>query len=156
MDWSDSTFVSLGNPHCVTFVENPAHFPDIQFKEPLKAIAYRSPEGNGQTFAEGCNLQWAYVKDRTIIDLRIFERGEGPTEASGSSASAATAAAFYRGLIERLVTVQMPGGGLKVELKGTGEGIESVIIRGSATRIMEAQIDLLDFGYTAKARYTKA
>lgn len=156
MEWSDSTFVSIGNPHCVTFVEDPAHFPDGRSSEALKTIAYRSPEGDGRTFAEGCNLQWVYVRDRTIIDLRIFERGEGRTEASGSSASAATAAAFHRGLIGRLVEVRMPGGVLEVELRGVGQTIESVVIRGSATRIMEAQIDLQDFGCAAKERYTKA
>lgn len=144
--WSDSTLVSIGNPHCVTFVSSADLLPGFQFlkqqKDELSLIADAPSSGSiNPVFIDGCNLQWCFVESRRRIHLRIVERGEGPTLASGSSASAATIAAFKRGLIDRQVTVVMPGGSLTVTLLFYGNDIASVGLAGVACRLAEIKMD---------------
>ena len=56
------------------------------------------------------------VLDRANIRLEIWERGAGYTLASGSSSSAAAAVAHRLGLVDRQVTVHMPGGQIRIEI----------------------------------------
>ncbi len=119
--WLDSSLISIVNPHCVTFVTSASLLPSVQFlkqqQDELSLVADAPSQGSANpVFIDACNLQWCFVESRRRIHLRIVERGEGPTLASGSSASAATIAAFKRGLIDRQVTVVMPGGSLTVTL----------------------------------------
>lgn len=72
----------------------------------------------------------------------IYERGEGPTPASGSSACAAACAAFALGLINNTVDVVMPGGALAIRVDGTPANIRAVTLSGSATKIFEGEISL--------------
>lgn len=145
--WADSVLVDIGNPHCTTFVRDPAHLPSRQkllsCDEALRAIAFR-PEPTGDplpVFANGVNLQWIRVANREQIDLVVYERGEGPTEASGSSASAAASAAYARGLVGPNIMVNMPGGSLVVKIVAETSTIASVTLSGFAARILEAFID---------------
>ena len=91
--WIDSSLISIGNPHCVTFVEKADLLPSFEFLNQLRSefslIADAAPNFRSPVFREGCNLQWCSVESRECIQLRIVERGEGATLASGSSASAA-------------------------------------------------------------------
>lgn len=144
--WKNSTFVDVGNPHCTTFVPKLAFLPSRQMlrahDDVLRAIAYRSTDiGEARTFARGVNLQWACVLNRGSIKLVIYERGEGPTDASGSSACAAACAAFTRGAIDPAVEVNMPGGSLVVRIAVQAEKIASVTLSGWAARILEARVD---------------
>jgi diaminopimelate epimerase len=145
--WSSSTLLDIGNPHCITFVEKdrmPGMAELTACNEALRAIAFR-PAASDRTsavFANGANLQWAYALDRAHLALAIYERGEGPTMASGSSASAAACAAFARGLIDSAVEVMMPGGTLAVRLKGSPDNITAVTLSGYATRILDGAVDL--------------
>jgi len=143
--WTSSTFVDVGNPHCTTFVRNLAFLPSRQQllaqDAALRAISFRNPNINATpTFGHGANLQWVAILDRSTIQLVVYERGEGPTEASGSSASAAACAAFARGLVGPLVDVKMPGGSLLVRIVAEADHITSVTLSGSATRILEARV----------------
>jgi diaminopimelate epimerase len=65
----------------------------------------------------GVNLQWAVAISRAQIVARVFERGEGPTASSGTSA-AAVASAFWRlGMVDvGRINVEMPGGTVPLEL----------------------------------------
>ncbi len=134
--WSDSTMVGIGNPHCVTFVSSLDALPSIENLGRLDDDLSRIAHANGQedrTFEQGCNLQWCFVENRSRIHLRIFERGEGVTLASGSSASAACIAARTRGLLDASATVVMPGGELEaslVEKEGTIVAVELVAAVG--------------------------
>lgn len=145
--WSSSTLLDIGNPHCVTFVEKhrmPGTAEMAACNEALRAIAFRPAvaDRTGAVFANGANLQWAYAPDRAHLELAIYERGEGPTMASGSSASAAACAAFARGLIDSAVDVVMPGGTLAVRIQGSPDNITAVTLSGYATRILDGVVDL--------------
>ena len=103
-DWAHSQFVRIGNPHCVTLLSDASALPsNEQMREPtlnqrLTAIAYAMPTGTGNPCPAGVNLQWAVLVSPQKIAARVFERGEGPTASSGTSASAVACAAWRGGL----------------------------------------------------------
>jgi len=102
------TALSVGNPHAVVFGEP---VDDEGLREVGEAVA-RQP-----AFTRGVNVQLAEVLGPATVAIRIWERGVGPTLASGSSSCAAAAAAVKRGLVEAgPVTVHMPGGTLQVNV----------------------------------------
>jgi len=108
------TAVGMGNPHAVIFVT-----------EPLDEVPWRrwgqALEGHPD-FPNRTNVQVARVLDPTTIEARIWERGAGETQASGSSACAVVAAAAWTGRGARgEVRVRMPGGTLKVTLSSGDE-----------------------------------
>ncbi len=82
--WAASQFVRVGNPHCVTLVEQVSALPDnTQMQqpalyEPLKTIAFAPPAGGGRPCPAGVNLQWAARQPGNRIIARVFERGRGP------------------------------------------------------------------------------
>ncbi|RBL72417.1 diaminopimelate epimerase [Pseudomonas sp. MWU13-2625] len=115
--WQHSQFVRIGNPHCVTLLSDVADLPsNPQMREPpwaegLTRIAYAMPTGAGQPCPAGVNLQWAVLESAQRIVARVFERGEGPTASSGTSASAVACAAWAVGWVSSgEVQVIMPGG----------------------------------------------
>ncbi|WP_395608231.1 diaminopimelate epimerase [Pseudomonas sp. B22129] len=138
-DWVRSQFVRVGNPHCVTLVEHADALPDnpsmhqAWLFEPLQAIAFAPPAGLGQPCAAGVNLQWAARSVGNQVIARVFERGEGPTASSGTSASAVACAAWRAGWVESGdVAVVMPGGTAPVRLHSQGETLLSVSLFGVA------------------------
>ncbi|MGY2137951.1 diaminopimelate epimerase [Pseudomonas reactans] len=137
--WATSQFVRVGNPHCVTLVEHESALPDNlkmqqpALYEPLKAIAFAPPAGGGRPCAAGINLQWAARQPGNRVFARVFERGEGPTASSGTSASAVACAAWRAGWVESgEVEVVMPGGIAPVRLQTDGETVLSVSLFGAA------------------------
>ena len=137
--WTHSQFVRMGNPHCVTLVAHASALPDnAQMQqsgvfEPLKAIAFAPPAGGGQPCAAGVNLQWAARHSGNCVVARVFERGEGPTASSGTSASAVACAAWRAGWVESgEVTVVMPGGIAPVRLHTQADTLLSVSLFGTA------------------------
>lgn len=138
--WAHSVFVRIGNPHCVTLVGDQAQLPTFaQLHAPeltagLTRIAFAEGElGSGQPCPAGVNLQWAWVMSADQIIARVFERGEGPTASSGTSASAVACAAWHAGLVAAgLIKVQMPGGTAPVRLV-EAHGMLQVSLFGVAT-----------------------
>jgi diaminopimelate epimerase len=120
---------SIGNPHCVV-TKGPATAERARRLGPLLETEARFPNRT--------NVQFLEVVDRRHIRIEIWERGAGYTLASGSSSSAAAAVAHRLGLIDDDVTVQMPGGNLRIEI-GADYAIR---MTGPVTRI--ATIDLAD------------
>ena len=104
--------VSLGNPHCVAIVPDLAAV-DVHRLGPL---VERHP-----AFPHGTNVQFAQVLSRRAVRVEIWERGAGYTLASGSSSCAVVAACHRAGLVEREVTVTMPGGALEIAIAPDGE-----------------------------------
>ena len=100
------TAVSVGNPHAV--VRSTAEREDLLRLGPLIERHERFPERT--------NVQLVRVDGPNELTVLVWERGAGATSASGSSAVAAAAAAVTNGWCESPVTVQMPGGELRVEL----------------------------------------
>jgi diaminopimelate epimerase len=123
--WDHSVFVRIGNPHCVTLVNDQADLPSFDalhesaLNAALTRIAFAKGElGTGEPCPAGVNLQWAWVQSANQVMARVFERGEGPTASSGTSASAVASAAWHAGLVEAgLVQVSMPGGTAPVRLE---------------------------------------
>jgi diaminopimelate epimerase len=153
--WRTSVLVEIGNPHCVTLVA-PSQVPtfdelsDERLHRALRAIAF-APGGHDRApryFPRGINLQWAGTeqpgtRDETpaIVRAAVFERGEGATLSSGSSAVAVASAAWHVGLIASTeVLVDMPGGRVPIQLELTDEGtIARAFLFGVATEIGSTQ-----------------
>ena len=103
------TAVSVGNPHCVVFVDR---LDEAECKR-LGPLIERHP-----AFPNRTNVQFARVRGRDALDILIWERGAGYTLASGSSSCGAAAAAVRNGSCDHgRVTVRMPGGELAVDVR---------------------------------------
>jgi len=104
-----ATALSVGNPHCVVFVERL----DEADARRLGPLIERHP-----AFPQRTNVQFARVAARDTVDILIWERGAGYTLASGSSSCGAATAAVKNGLCNHgRVTVRMPGGTLVVDVR---------------------------------------
>jgi diaminopimelate epimerase len=101
------TAVSVGNPHCVVFVDDPAAVDLARLGPALE---------HHPMFPNRANVQVVRVDSRREVTIRIWERGAGETMASGSSASAVAAACVRHGRTRRRVAVNSPGGVLRVEV----------------------------------------
>lgn len=119
--------LSIGNPHCVVLRER---------LDPVELRRLGPSIEAHPTFPERTNVQLAHVVDRGRVDALIWERGAGETLASGSSACAVAVACHSLGLVDRDVTVAMPGGELAIHLAEDGH----VWMRGPAEEI--AHVDL--------------
>jgi diaminopimelate epimerase len=106
------TSVSVGNPHCVIVVPDLAKI-DVHALGP-KIETHRA-------FPHRTNVQFAQVMSRSEVRILIWERGAGYTLASGSSSCAVVAAVHRKGLVDRDVTVSMPGGQLSIGIAADGE-----------------------------------
>lgn len=107
----NATCLSVGNPNCVIMMEEVTP----QKARELGPYVERAPY-----FPQRMNMQLCKVTDKSHITIEIYERGSGYTLASGTGACAAAAAARRMGLVDRNVTVEMPGGELLVEMEPDG------------------------------------
>ena len=137
-----SQFVRVGNPHCVTLLEQACALPaNDSMHQPglfnrLQSIAFAPPAGSGQPCVGGVNLQWAARDSGKRVIARVFERGEGPTASSGTSACAVACAAWRAGWVEAGdVAVVMPGGTAPVHLQAKAGNLLSVSLFGAARLI---------------------
>jgi diaminopimelate epimerase len=119
------TCVSMGNPHAVTFLEDPME--DFPLTE-IGPLVERHP-----MFPEGVNFEIVNIVDRAHIRVRVWERGSGITLACGTGACAAVVAARLHGLVDDDVAVELPGGELTVVWPGEGE----VVMEGPVARVFE-------------------
>ena len=126
----DISAVSMGNPHAVYQVEDVNRAP-VERLGPLI-------EGHNR-FPKRCNAGFMQVLDRSEINLRVYERGVGETQACGTGACAAVVAGRLQGLLDEQVRVNLPGGSLNIDWPGEEH---SVIMTGSATRVYEGQTRL--------------
>jgi diaminopimelate epimerase len=126
------TALQMGNPNCCIFVDD---FDTLEWRRIGKAIETH------EQFPQRTNVIFVRVVDRNSIELRIWERGVGETEASGTCSCAAAVAAMIKGKTERLLQVLMPGGRAKINWR---EADGEVVITGTAEVIYEG--DWLAFG----------
>ena len=122
--------VSMGNPHAVLLVEDVSDAPTGT----LGPLVERHPR-----FPEGANVGFMQIIDRGEINLRVWERGVGETEACGSGACAAVVSGQLRGLLDERVRVNLRGGYLQIEWQGEGHPL---LMSGPATTVFEGQIPL--------------
>lgn len=123
------TCVSVGNPHCVIFL-------DEVYSANVREVG--SQLSANTMFPEGVNVEFASVVDKNNITMRVWERGSGETLACGSGACATVIAAVENGFCEKAadVTVHLRGGKLKVNYG------EEVFLIGNATRVFEGEIEI--------------
>lgn len=122
--------VSMGNPHCVTLVDDLNTFPVASLGPLIERHA---------RFPKGVNAGFMQLVDRHCARLRVFERGVGETRACGTGACAAAVAGIRMGHLASPVRIELPGGNLQIEWAGPGE---PVWMTGPATRVYEGQIRL--------------
>ena len=103
--WS-VTCVSMGNPHCITFVDNVA---DI----PLEIIGPKFEHHD--VFPERINTEFIEIVKPDYLKMRVWERGAGITLACGTGACATVVAGVLTNSSERNCTVELPGGCLQIE-----------------------------------------
>lgn len=120
--------VSMGNPHCVLFVEDA----ETAQVESLGARIETHP-----MFPERINVEFVGVVSRQRLRMRVWERGAGVTQACGSGACAAVVAAQRRGLTGEKVDVELDGGVLAIELKGG-----HVLMTGPASLSFRGEVDV--------------
>lgn len=116
--------VGIGNPHAVLFVDSVEEAP----VETLGPRIERDPLFPGRT-----NVEFVEVLDGERIEVRVWERGVGETQASGTGATAAAFAAHDRGLVGSPVAVELRGGTLMVEFvdgEAWMEGPARTVFRG--------------------------
>jgi diaminopimelate epimerase len=118
---------TIGNPHCVIPVDD---------LSPELARRYGPSIEVHPLFPNRTNVQFLRVIDRSTIQIEIWERGAGYTLASGSSSSAAAAVAHRLGLVDRSVTVRMPGGNIGIEI---GDGF-AITMTGTVNKVAEGEL----------------
>jgi diaminopimelate epimerase len=122
------TCVSMGNPHCITFVEDVAAIP-------LEAIG---PQFEHHTvFPQRTNTEFIQVVRPDYLKMRVWERGAGITLACGTGACASLVAGVLNGKCDRRATVELPGGPLEIEWSATDNRI---YMTGPAERVFTGQV----------------
>lgn len=117
------SFVSMGNPHAITFIDQPVD------EFPLKSIGPKVE--HHPLFPKRVNFEIVNLAGRDRMTARVWERGSGETLACGTGACAIAVAARLAGHIGDTVNITLPGGTLKIEWDGTGE----VVLEGPAVEV---------------------
>ncbi|MBZ5664453.1 MAG: diaminopimelate epimerase [Acidobacteriia bacterium] len=117
------TKISMGNPHFVIFVED---FQDGWQRQ--AALIGTQPQ-----FPQGTNVEYVVVRGANEIEVRLFERGVGETQSSGTGSCASAVAAIASGRVASPVTVIAPGGSQTVRWDSR------VYLRGPATLICRGE-----------------
>ena len=120
----------MGNPHVVLMVDDCLGAPVSTLGPLLESHA---------DFPEKANVGFMQILSRDEIQLRVFERGVGETQACGSGACAAVAHGVQLGLLASDVAVHLPGGKLSVSWQGAQE---RVWLGGPATTVFNGTISL--------------
>lgn len=110
----DVTCVSMGNPHCITFV------PDVAAIE-LESIG--SKFEHHSAFPQRTNTEFIEVVRPDYIKMRVWERGAGITLACGTGACASVVAGVLTGNCDRIATVELPGGCLQIEWSASDDKV---------------------------------
>ena len=127
------TAVNVGNPHVIFFVEDCA----------AVELDRLGPEiEHDAVFPARINVNVATITDRSHIRLRVWERGAGETRACGTGACATAIGAMRRGLVDRKVTVSLPGGDLQIEWTEAGR----ILMTGPAIESFRGEFDPAYFG----------
>ena len=121
------SFVSMGNPHAVTFIEQPvADFP-------LHTVGPKVE--HHPMFPRRVNFEIVNVDSPGKLTARVWERGSGETLACGTGACAIAVAARLSGYCGGEVDITLPGGTLRIQWDGNGE----VIMEGPATEVFTGE-----------------
>jgi diaminopimelate epimerase len=121
------SFVSMGNPHAVTFIDTPvAEFPLLTVGPKVEHHAI---------FPNRVNFEIVNVNSRDHLTARVWERGSGETLACGTGACGIAVASILGGHTGNTVDITLPGGTLKVDWDGQGE----VFLEGPAEEVFSGE-----------------
>ena len=120
------TCVSMGNPHCVIFVDDVANFP----VEKYGSLIEQHP-----LFPKRTNVEFVEVRSRSEVRQRTWERGAGETLACGTGASAVLVAGVLTGRTERVIKNVLSGGELELEWSEAGD----VYMTGPAVEVFSGE-----------------
>ncbi|MGA2585281.1 MAG: diaminopimelate epimerase [Tepidisphaeraceae bacterium] len=126
----DAVFVSMGNPHAVSFVPDAAQV-DIARLGPLVE--------NHHAFPRRTNAHWVQVQSRSEIIMRTWERGSGITLACGTGACAVCVAGVLTGRTDRKILAHLPGGDLELEWSAADNNVS---MTGPATEVFSGEWEL--------------
>lgn len=120
--------ISMGNPHCVCFVDN---VDEIDIEKTGKLIE------NYKYFSNKTNVEFVEIKNNSTIKVRVWERGVGETLSCGTGAcSSAIISNLYKSTESEMI-VELRGGNLKVKYTG-----ERVLLQGSAEFVYEGEMNI--------------
>lgn len=123
------TCVSMGNPHCVIYVD------DLE-RCPVQSLGPRIE--SDPLFPQRVNVEFVKVVSRELISMRVWERGAGETTACGTGACAAVVASCLNAKTQRDVTVRLPGGELTVKWAED----DRVFMSGPAEEVFSGEIEV--------------
>ena len=123
------TCVSMGNPHCITFVD------DVQ-SIPVDKIGPKIE--NHSLFPEKTNAEFIQVLNRKEINFRVWERGVGETLACGTGACAALVASVLNKKTDREATIHLPGGDLDIHWAND----EHIYMTGPAELVFKGKMEI--------------
>jgi len=121
--------VSMGNPHCVIFVDDVANFPVEQIGPLIEHHAW---------FPHRVNVEFVQVLSSSEVIQRTWERGSGETWACGTGAAAVSVIGRKLGITGNSLTIHLTGGDLLLEYSGEG----SVKMTGPAVEVFRGEIPL--------------
>ena len=121
------TCVSMGNPHCVVFVEDVAGFPVSEIGPKFELHS---------AFPRRTNTEFVQVLSPEEVRMRVWERGAGETLACGTGACATAVASALNGKTGRKVTVHVAGGDLQIAWRDDNH----VMMTGPAATVFEGEI----------------
>ena len=123
------TCVSMGNPHCVVFLDEDVR--ELDLTEIGPAFEHHL------SFPERINTEFINVIDKKTLRMRVWERGSGETLACGTGACASAVAAVVDGRTEEEVTVKLLGGDLKIHYDREKN---TVYMTGPAASVFDGEI----------------
>ncbi|SJZ33937.1 diaminopimelate epimerase [Trichlorobacter thiogenes] len=123
------TCVSMGNPHCIIYVDDVDNFPVATYGPLIE---------NHQLFPRRTNVEFIQIISRAEVKQRTWERGAGETLACGTGASAVCVAGVLNNLTDRTVLNHLAGGDLELEWVENGP----VFMTGPATEVFSGEITL--------------
>ncbi|MBJ6802361.1 diaminopimelate epimerase [Geomonas propionica] len=123
------TCASMGNPHCVIFVDDVDNFEVAKYGPLIE---------NHELFPRRTNVEFVQVVSRTEVRQRTWERGAGETLACGTGSSAVTAACVLNGLTEKKILNHLTGGDLEMEWSEDG----NIYMTGPAVEVFSGEINI--------------
>jgi len=123
------TCVSMGNPHCIIFVNDVQSIPVDEIGPKIE---------NHPLFPEKTNIEFIQVLNKQEINFRVWERGVGETLACGTGACAALVAAVLNKKTDRQALVHLPGGDLSIQWADNGH----IYMAGPAELVFKGEIYL--------------
>lgn len=122
--------VSMGNPHCIIYVEDPDKFP-VREIGPLI-------ENHTELFPRRVNVEFVSLRGKDHLYQRTWERGAGETLACGTGACAVMTASYLNGKTGKDVRIDLRGGTLRVQLLESGH----VLMTGPATEVFSGVVEV--------------